>query len=161
MIDTIMDAPIDDLADTITAVLSPRDRPSRECCDREPTPQMLKAFEQFNRGEYWEQHETLENVWRSERDPSIRNFYKGIIQVGVGFYHLSKGNYRGVVKVLARGINYLKPYAPECYGVEVARLIQEASVIYHRARELGPERLGDIPRASLPKVHWAATKGGG
>jgi uncharacterized protein len=157
MPEPVMEEQTENLADTIMAALSPRDAPSSEGCDRTPTPAMVKAFEQFNRGEYWEQHETLENVWRAEQDASVRNFYKGIIQVGVGFYHLTKGNYRGVMKVLARGINYLKPYAPECYGVEVARLIQEASMVYLRARELGPGRLGEIPRASLPQVHWSMT----
>ncbi|RIK32935.1 MAG: DUF309 domain-containing protein, partial [Chloroflexi bacterium] len=52
---------------------------------------MLRALEQFNRGEYWAQHETLEEIWRAEPDPTIRNFYKGILQIGVGFYHLRKG----------------------------------------------------------------------
>ncbi len=149
-----------DLAGTISAAISPHDVPSRKCCDRTPSPQMLHAFEQFNRGEYWEQHETLEEVWRAEADTSIRNFYKGIIQVGVGLYHLRRGNYRGVMKVLARGITYLKPYAPECFGVDVARLIHEASFIYHRARELGPDRLNEIPFEQLPQVHWELKDGG-
>src|ERR687885_401454 len=147
------------LADTITAVISTRDRPSRECCDRQPTPLMIKAFEQFNRGEYWHQHETLETVWRAETDPSIRNFYKGVLQVGVGFHHLTRRNYRGVMKVLARGINYLKPYAPDCYGVDVARLIAEASAVYLRAQELGPERLDEIPPGMLPKVQLKKVEG--
>ncbi len=114
---------------------------------------MLRGFEQFNRGEYWEQHETLEEVWRAESDPSIRNLLKGIIQVGVGFHHLSRNNFRGTMKVLARGINYLKPYAPECRGIDVARLIVESSAVYFRARELGPGRLGEIGLDTLPKIH--------
>jgi hypothetical protein len=138
----------------IPAQLSPRDPPSRDCCDRAPTGEMRHAFEQFNRGEYWEQHESLELVWRAEPDPTIRNFYKGILQVGVGFHHLRNANYNGVMKVLGRGINYLKPYAPLCHGVDVARLIEEASRIYWRARELGPERIGEMKRARLPKVHY-------
>ncbi len=141
------------LADTITAALSPRDTPSRAECDRTPSPAMLHALEQFNRGEYWEQHETLEEVWRAEPDQGIRNLYKGIIQVGVGFYHLTRGNYRGVIKVLARGINYLKPYAPSCYGIDVGRLIREASVIYDQARRLGPDHLNEIAHLDLPQVH--------
>ncbi len=152
--------PVPNPADTISATISLRDTPSRECCDRTLTPQMLKAFEQFNRGQYWEQHETLEEIWRAEPEASLKNFYKGIIQVGVGFYHLRRGNYRGVMKVLARGITYLKPYAPECCGVEVARLIQEASVIYHRAEELGPERLAELPLEQLPRIHWRMEKDG-
>ena len=139
---------------TIPAVLSPTDPPTRECCDRVPTPEMVKAFEQFNRGEYWHQHETLENVWRAESDKTIRNFYKGVLQVGVGFHHLRNGNYNGVIKVLGRGINYLKPYAPECYGVEVARLMQEAEAGYWQVREAGAEGIGALTAMDLPRVHY-------
>lgn len=138
----------------ISAPLSPRDSPTRACCDRAPSPEMLHAFEQFNRGEYWEQHETLETIWRAEQDATIRNFYKGILQVGVGFHHLRKGNYNGVLKVLGRGINYLKPYAPECHGVDVARLIEEASAVYWQVREKGRLEIGDGQAIELPQVHW-------
>ncbi len=149
-----MDEPIFLPAETIDAAISPRDTPSRELCDELPSAEMIKGLEQFNRGEYWDQHETLEGVWRAESRASIRNLYKGIIQVGVGFYHLTRVNYAGVMKVLPRGITYLWPYTPECCGVDVARLISEASAIYRRARELAPDRLGEIQMDSLPKVHY-------
>lgn len=136
----------------IPAPISSRDAPTRACCDRAPTPEMLYAFGQFNRGEYWEQHETLETIWRAETDATIRNFYKGILQIGVGFHHLRKGNYNGVIKVLGRGINYLKPYAPECYGVDVARLIAEASAVYWQAREKEKLEPRDL-QIELPQVH--------
>jgi predicted metal-dependent hydrolase len=140
-------------SENIPAVLSQRDPPTRECCGREPTAEMLHAFEQFNRGEYWEQHETLELVWRAETDASIRNFYKGILQIGVGFHHLRNGNYNGAIKVLGRGINYLKPYAPECYGVDVARLIREASPVWWKVKELGSDRIDEVKGMELPLVH--------
>ena len=137
----------------IPAQLSPRDPSTRECCARAPTAEMLHAFKQFNRGEYWEQHETLETIWRAETDATIRNFYKGILQIGVGFHHLRKGNYNGVVKVLGRGINYLKPYAPSCYGVDVARLVKEASAVYWQVVEGGADGLRKVQEMELPRVH--------
>ena len=115
---------------------------------------MIHAFEQFNRGEYWHQHETLEVVWRAEQDESIRNFYKGILQVGVGFHHVTRRNYRGAVKVLARGIAYLEPYAPRCMGVDIARLIAEARLVLAQTRGLGEERMDEIKIAELPRVHF-------
>lgn len=115
---------------------------------------MLHAFEQFNRGEYWHQHETLENIWRAEKDESIRNFYKGILQVGVGFHHLTRRNYRGVMKVLTRGISYLRPYAPRCMGVDVQRLMDEATRVLDEVRTLGPEGIDQVNIAELPKVHY-------
>lgn len=138
----------------IPAELSPRDPPGRACCDRRPTPELARAFEQFNRGEYWEQHETLETIWRAETEPSIRNFYKGVLQIGVGFHHLRRGNYNGVFKVLGRGIRYLEPYAPACYGVDVDRLLSEARTVYWQVRAAGPEGIGALRALELPRVHY-------
>src|SRR3972149_6050309 len=101
--------------------------PPNPRCNDCPSATMLQAFEQFNRGEYWHQHETIETVWRAEKDESIRNFYKGILQVGVGFHHITRRNYHGTVKVLTRGIAYLRPYSPQCMRVDIARLIDETS----------------------------------
>lgn len=114
---------------------------------------MLHAFEQFNAGAYWHQHETLETIWRAEEDESIRNFYKGVLQVGVGFHHITRRNYRGVIKVLTRGIDYLRPYAPCCMGVDVQRLIDEATRVLEEVKALGPERIAEINSAELPQVH--------
>jgi predicted metal-dependent hydrolase len=125
-----------------------------ERCRDAATPQLVHAFEQFNRGEYWHQHETLEAVWRVEPDESIRNFYKGILQVGVGFHHITRRNYKGADKVLTRGINYLRPYAPRCMGVEVHRLIEEATQVLAQVHMLGPERIDEINIAGLPQVHF-------
>ena len=125
-----------------------------ERCRDRATPQIIHAFEQFNRGEYWHQHETLETVWRAEPDESIRNFYKGILQVGVGFHHITRRNYKGADKVLTRGINYLRPYAPRCMGVEVERLIEEATRVLNQVHALGPDRIDEINIARLPHVHY-------
>ncbi|MBI5035326.1 MAG: DUF309 domain-containing protein [Chloroflexi bacterium] len=123
-------------------------------CRDHPTAQMIHAFEQFNRGEYWHQHETLELVWRAEQDEVIRNFYKGILQVGVGLHHLTRRNYNGVIKVLGRGINYLQPYAPRCMGVDVQRLIDEATRVLEQVRALGSDRIAELDIQELPKVHY-------
>jgi uncharacterized protein len=115
---------------------------------------MIRALEQFNRGEYWHQHETLEGLWRAEKDESIRNFYKGILQVGVAFHHISRRNFAGTVKVLRRGIDYLGPYSPICMGINVDRLMQEATRILEQVQQLGPERIDEIKITELPRVYW-------
>ena len=115
---------------------------------------MMHAFEQFNRGEYWHQHETLETIWRAETDEPIRNFYKGILQIGVGLHHLTRRNYDGCVKVLERGVDYLKPFAPQCMGVDVQRLIDEATQVLEKVRGLGTERIGEIDLDGLPRIHY-------
>ena len=51
-----------------------------------------------------------------------RDFFQGLIQVAVGFYHLGNGNAGGARSLLRRSLARLAPYPP-CYaGVELAPL---------------------------------------
>jgi predicted metal-dependent hydrolase len=120
-------------------------------CGEAPPPGLLAGIAQFNAGAYWECHETLEELWRVEPDP-VRYLYQGILQVGVGFYHLRRGNYRGAVNKLTGGLAYLAPSAPACLGVDVARLRAEAGAVLAAVSALGPARLAEYDASDLPRV---------
>jgi hypothetical protein len=100
----------------------------------------VRAVEQFNAGELFEQHETLELLWRARSD-DVRGLYHGILQVGVGLHHWSNGNFHGATVLLAEGIDRLRPFAPRCQGVDVETLIAEASALRDELLRLGPERM--------------------
>ncbi len=121
-------------------------------CDAGPPPGLVAGIDQFNRGEFWECHETLEEIWRREPDP-IRYLYQGILQIGVGFYHLRRANRRGAVNKLRGGLALLAPSAPVCLGVDVARLRAEAAAVLARVEVLGPADLTDYDAGDLPLVH--------
>lgn len=127
-------------------------------CGDPPPAALLLGIEQFNKREYFECHETLENLWNDEPGP-IRVLEKGILQVGVGCYHLLRGNYRGAVLKLASGANYLEPFAPRCRGVEVAQLIADARRLHAEVVALGPERLSEIDRDLLPIIRLTDSSG--
>jgi predicted metal-dependent hydrolase len=131
------------------------DAPDREDaarrCGEAPSPELLHGVEQFNQREYFECHETLELIWRAEPGP-IRTLYKGILQVGVGCYHLLRHNYRGATIKLQSGADYLEPFAPRCMGVEVGRLIADARRLRAALIALGPERFKEVDLALLPIV---------
>jgi len=128
----------------------PTERPAARCGDAPPDG-LLLGVAQFNQREYFECHETLEAVWNAEPGP-IRVLYKGILQVGVGCYHLLRGNYRGAVIKLQSGADYLEPYAPHCMRVEVGQLIVDARRLRAEVVARGPERLADVDRALLPII---------
>ena len=120
-------------------------------CNDRPTEQMIRAFGQFNRGEYFEQHETLETLWRLETRP-VRRLYRGVLQVGVAFHHLHRGNYHGVVVMLERGLQNLRPFLPMCQGVDVDSLVRDAERALVAVRQLGPDRLGAFDWRLAPQV---------
>ena len=126
-------------------------RRSARCAD-DPPAGLLEGIAQFNAGDYWACHETLEELWRIEPD-HIRYLYQGLLQVGVGCYHLRRGNWRGAVNKLRSGLAYLAPSAPRCQGVDVARLRVEAGAVLTALDALGPHRLAEYDARALPRVH--------
>ena len=96
----------------------------------------LKGIEEFNRGEFYECHEYLEEAWMQEAR-QVRFLYQGILQVGVGFYHLQNGNWRGATGVLRNGIERLREFEPETLGVDVRRLVRESERCLEELEELG------------------------
>ncbi|TMD40345.1 MAG: DUF309 domain-containing protein [Chloroflexi bacterium] len=121
-------------------------------CDDPPPDELLHGIEQFNRGEFFEQHETLEAIWITEPD-GVRYLYQGILQVGVGFYHWQRGNWRGAVAKFGQGLIKLEPYRPQCMGIDVERLVREIGELRDELQALGPEHLPAFPPPRLPQVH--------
>ena len=124
-------------------------------CHEAPPPALLEGIAQFNRGEFFEQHETLELLWRAERR-DIRYLYQGILQVGVAFYQLRRLNHHGTVYLLTRGPRYLAPFAPRCQSVDVQALINDASAALREVERLGAGRLAEFDWSLAPKVRVIA-----
>jgi predicted metal-dependent hydrolase len=121
-------------------------------CAEPPPALLLEGIAQFNRGEYFEQHETLERLWREEtRD--VRRLYQGILQVGVAFHHLRRLNHHGTVYMLTRGPRYLSPFAPHCQRVNVDSLLREAALALQEVERLGAGRLHEFDWRLAARVH--------
>jgi predicted metal-dependent hydrolase len=120
-------------------------------CGGQPPADFLKGIHEFNEGEFFEQHETLELLWRAT-ESDIRYLYQGVLLIGVGFYHQQQGNYHGTQAKLSAGIEMLEWFAPACQTVDVADLIARARVCLKQVRSLGRERLAQFDRSLIPQV---------
>jgi uncharacterized protein len=80
-----------------------------------------RGVAQFNDGLFFECHDTLEEIWSGVRGPS-RDFFQGLIQVAVGFYHLGNGNRPGAITLLRRSLAHLGRYPAAYAGVDLAPL---------------------------------------
>jgi hypothetical protein len=113
----------------------------------------LIGLEEFNQGKFFECHDTLEELWMAEPRP-IRRLYQGILQIGVAFYHLQSNRYRAVIYLLRRGSGYLKPFAPNCMGIDIDQLLLEAGRCLTAVNGLGPERMGEFDWSLVPKIRF-------
>lgn len=127
------------------------DEGPRARCDDPAPAALITGIEQFNAGEFFEQHETLETLWRDTRAP-IRGLYHGILQIGVGFHHWRNGNHHGAAVLLEEGIGRLGPFAPGCQGVDVAGLIGDATEARGELLRLGPDAMRTYDLSRAPKV---------
>lgn len=131
-----------------------------ERCHLPPPALLREGIAQLNRGEYFEQHETLEILWRAEKD-DVRYLYQGILLIGVGMYHLTRrGNYRGAIAKLDTGLRLLQWFRPTCQGVDVDALIESASRARDAIAALGPSRLAEFDPSLAPRVALRSTEPG-
>ncbi len=99
---------------------------------------LAKGVGEFNAGYFFECHDTLEEVWSGVRGPA-REFFQGLIQVSVGFYHFGNGNRGGASTMLERGLK---------------RGLRREVADWRARIEAGEEFPGDLAR--LPKYRLEA-----
>ena len=87
--------------------------------DDEERRQFDRGVDEFNRGFYFECHDTIEDLWSGLRGPS-RDFFQGLIQVSVAFYHLGNGNLGGTASMMRRALKRLERYPGRYFGFDVA-----------------------------------------
>ena len=95
--------------------------------------QIRKGVAEFNAGKFFECHDTFEEVWQGIRGPA-RDFFQGLIQLAVGFYHLSNGNLIGAESQISKGLEKLENYGDSYAGMELNRLRGEAGSWLERIR---------------------------
>lgn len=120
-------------------------------CRERLSPKAQRGLEEFNRGEYFEAHETLEEAWNEDDTPG-RELYRAILQVAVAYLQIERGNYNGAVKMFLRMRQWFAPLPDRCRGVDVERLRGDAQRVYEALIALGRERIGEFDRSLLRPV---------
>ncbi len=108
---------------------------------REPLPELVKrGIDLFNQGEYYKCHDDLEEAWRQDQTAG-RDLYQAVLQVGIAYYQIERGNYRGAVKMLLRVRQWLAPLPAICRGVDVEKLRGDVTAVYTTLTQLGPDQI--------------------
>lgn len=122
-----------------------------EACAKSISELAAKGIELFNQGHYYKCHDFLEEAWMADESVG-RDLYRGILQVGIAYYQIERGNYRGALKMLLRVRQWLTPLPDVCRGVDVARLRQDVDRVQEALEALGPDSMDEIDRDLFRKV---------
>ena len=99
--------------------------PANDEIDSDFPAEFWQGVEQFNAGEYYACHDTLEAIW-IEAPEADKKFYQGILQIAVALYHLGNKNLRGAVILLGEGSNRLRAYPGDYAQLDISDFIQQA-----------------------------------
>ena len=91
----------------------------------------------------------LEALWRDTTGRQ-RDFYKGLIQTAVAFYHWSRGNRLGASALFRSSSRYLKTYRPAYLGLDVDNFLTPYTELFGWLRR---HRLPYDPRL-VPSLRW-------
>lgn len=122
-------------------------------CDGELHPRALQGIQLFNDGRYFEAHEELEAAWREERG-KVRELYQGILEAGVTYLHIRRGNYDGAIKVYGRSMRWLNGFPEICRGADVGQLRRDLGEAITEVRRLGKTRMGEFNLSALKPLVW-------
>ncbi len=100
----------------------------------------------FNRGDYYEAHEKLEDAWNADKSVG-RDFYKAILQVAVAYLQIERANYRGATKMFLRVRQWLNPLPDVCHGVNIGQLRRDMNEVSDLVQSVGAEKITSIDRS--------------
>jgi predicted metal-dependent hydrolase len=145
-------ASLPELLAQLARVQDPLDRARLSAQCREPLPPLARqGVEEFNAGRYYRQHDLFEELWMVEEGP-VRDLYRAILQVGIAYYQITRGNHRGALKMLLRSVQWLLLLPDVCQGVDVKRLREDAGRVRAALEGIDSEDIDTFDRSLLKPV---------
>ncbi len=116
--------------------------------------QLKQGVDEFNRGLFFECHDTLEELWM-ETAGEDRLFLQGLIQVSVGFYHFVNRNYKGATSQFTKGLAKLEHYRPSYRGIELEKFMQKVvGYLVQAERGVVGEKFDSIEETKIPRIQF-------
>ncbi len=147
-------------ADQLLQIARPLPDPAvlAEDCAQPLSPLALKGLEEFNAHEFFECHETLETAWNADPGPA-RELYRLILQVGLAYHQIERGNYAGALKMFLRTRQWFVRLPDHCRGIDLVKLRLDADSAQKHMETLGPDRIAEFDRTLIKPIVYPAYPG--
>ncbi len=123
-------------------------------CDDPLPPDAQAAIQRFNDGEYYAQHDLFEALWMHDPRP-VRDLYRAILQVGIAYYQIERGNWNGAHKMLVRSVQWLAILPDVCQSVDIGALKADAAAVRAELERVGASGIATFDKTLLKPVQYA------
>jgi hypothetical protein len=116
-------------------------------------PDFLRGIEEFNNKDFFDAHDTFEEIWHHIRGQE-KKCYQAVIQLAIGYYHLCFLNFKGAESMLSKAVDKLVHYQPKALGLDTKHLLDKTEYVLSRIEELaeGKILLKNMPEDFIPKI---------
>ncbi len=133
--------------------LDPKLAEQLDCECQEALPDLaVQAVEQFNIGEYYHQHDMFEEQWMHTTGP-VRDLYRAVLQVGIAYFQITRGNHRGALKMLLRSVQWFALLPDVCQGIDIKQLREDSFRVRAELERINPADIANFDRSLLKPVH--------
>ncbi|MDB5084717.1 MAG: hypothetical protein JWN30_1603 [Bacilli bacterium] len=117
------------------------------------SPYYLNYLYYFNvKRDFFECHEHGEYLWLNS---GSGDFLKGLIQLAVSLYHLSRGNRRGAAVMLSRGVHYLQQFPAMYEGIQSSEFTEDMIRFHSNCKDSGRSLSEAAVAAQAPVIKLA------
>ena len=118
-------------------------------------PRYAGYFALFNRQQFYEAHDVLEDLWLPDRHGANGDFYKGLIQLAGAFVHLQKNRLRPSAALFKLAAANLAKYPVQHERLDLAAVRQLITdwlaQLETAAFQTNPLSTGNVPQLALQK----------
>lgn len=118
-------------------------------------PRYAGYFVLFNRQEFYEAHDVLEDLWLADKHGPNGNFYKGLIQLAGAFVHLQKNRLRPAAALFKLARTNLEKYPHRHEQLDLAAVLALIADWLQRLEQneftVNPFTAATVPQLELQK----------
>lgn len=122
-----------------------------------PDPRLVEGVALFNRGEFFECHDVLEEYWNDLRGGE-KLCVQGLIQTAVACYHAINGNYRGSVSQFDKALAKFAVHAPAMFGLESEVFLERIARLRAEAERGLDDPSRVFPAHEIPALEWTGNR---
>jgi predicted metal-dependent hydrolase len=109
-------------------------------------------FACFNRQQFYEAHEILEELWLAGRGRADADFFKGLIQLAGAFVHLQKSRMRPAAALFRLARANLGKFPARCHGLDT-RQVRRLMDQWLGELEAGGFAVNPLPLNPAPRLN--------
>ena len=107
------------------------------------------GLESFNNSNYYDAHEHWEDLWSDYR-LSDAKFIQALIQLAVGYFHITNNNKNGALGLLNKCKPKFELYRPKCREIDVEIILTQVNLSIDCLNNI--EEMKDFDWDIVPKI---------